>query len=222
MCRLPHSTEFIDNVRKPFLVFYTAHHQTDNMRHHKPPRGSEKTRHLIIFHKRKSKEPNARWKLHNKVDKLLLRLDVWYYAATCFNFVSFSRLRSVENIFWWFAKYFISAFIAFSLKRPCRRFYRCEHRAMCAKICLHFHLASLITCALICESNVGELEPLFSRFRWSQTRNNSRDEMLLMPLTLCIMPWVKMIWKGGASTVERAREITLISNKLITQHAVNL
>lgn len=60
-----------------------------------------------------------REKLHNKVDKLLLRLDVWYYAATCFNFVSLSRLAwACRNLFWWFDETLLKHLYCNSIEAP--------------------------------------------------------------------------------------------------------
>lgn len=138
-------------------------------------------RHLIIFHKRKSKERHTQ-KLHHKVDKLLLRLNVWYYAATCFNLAlqAFRKTFNVKYI-WRVAEIFYKRFIAILLKHfppvvrlLARAFLTSDH------VCgnweyLHFHLG------------LDNMRNLLSREFWdtrysttcslrSQTRNNSRDE----------------------------------------------
>lgn len=97
--------------------FFTSHHQTDNMRHHKPPGGCEKARHLIIFHKRKSKETHMQ--VGNYTTKLINCCWDWMFDIMPQHVSISSRsaaLAWLKNIFWWFAEIFYRRFYCIFIK----------------------------------------------------------------------------------------------------------
>lgn len=81
--------------------------------------GCEKTRHLIIFHKRKSKETHMH--VGNYTTKLINCCWDWMFDIMPQHVSISSRsaaLARLKNIFWWFAEIFYKRFYCIFIKAP--------------------------------------------------------------------------------------------------------